>query len=51
MAAPAVSTVPVDRNASLGDGQALAQRMILRAQSTAKTRTATTAHLAATDRR
>jgi hypothetical protein len=43
MAAPAVSTVPVDRNASLGDGQALAQRMILRARSTAKTRTATTA--------
>lgn len=39
----AVSTAPVDRDASLGDGQALAQQMILRARSTAKTRTATTA--------
>jgi hypothetical protein len=51
MAAPAVSTVPVDRNASPGDGQVLAQRMILSARSTARTRTATAAHLAATDRR
>jgi hypothetical protein len=43
MAAPAVSTAPVDRTASLGDGQALAQRMILRVRSTAKMRTASTA--------
>jgi hypothetical protein len=51
IAAPAVSTGPVDRNASLGDGQALAQRMILRAaRSTAKTHTATTAAAAAHSR-
>jgi len=50
MAATAVSTVPADRDASLGDGQALAQRMILRAQSTAKTRAVTTAATAAHSR-
>ena len=43
MAATAVNTVSADRNASLGDGQALAQRMILRVPSTAKMRTASTA--------
>jgi hypothetical protein len=50
MAATAVNTVPADRNASLGDGQALAQRMILMAQSTAKTRAVTTAATAAHSR-
>jgi hypothetical protein len=50
MAATAVNTVSADRNASLGDGQALAQRMILRAQSTAKTRAVTTAATAAHSR-
>ena len=42
-AAPAISTVGVGRNAPPSDGQALAQRMILGARGTAKTRAATTA--------
>ena len=42
-AAPTVSTVAVGRNAPPSDGQALAQRMILGARGTAKTRAATTA--------
>jgi hypothetical protein len=43
IAAPAISTGRVGRNASPGDGQVLAQRMILGARGAAKTRTATTA--------
>jgi hypothetical protein len=43
MAAPATGTVRVGGNASPGDSQALAQRMILGVRGAAKTRTATTA--------
>jgi hypothetical protein len=43
IAAPAIGTVRVDRNASPRDGQALAQRMILGARGAANTRAATTA--------
>ena len=43
IAAPAINAVRVSRNASPGDGQALAQRMILGAQVAAKTHSATTA--------
>jgi hypothetical protein len=46
-AAPALSKVRVDRDASPGDSQALAQRMILGARSAAKIRTAVTATTAA----
>jgi hypothetical protein len=43
IAAPAISKAGVGRNASPGDSQALAQRMILGARGAAKMRTATTA--------
>jgi len=43
IAAPAISTTPVVRNASPSDGQALAQRMILGARGAATTHTAITA--------
>jgi len=43
MAASAIRTVRAERNASPGDSQALAQRMILGARGAAKTHTATTA--------
>jgi hypothetical protein len=46
-AAPAIGTAPVARNASPGDSQALAQRMILGARGAAKAHTATTATTAA----
>jgi hypothetical protein len=42
-AAPAISTVRVGRDEPPGDGQALAQRMILGARGTAETRAAKTA--------
>jgi len=42
-AAPAIGTAPVGRNASFGDSQALAQRMILGAQGAPKAHRATTA--------
>jgi hypothetical protein len=43
IAAPAISTVRLGRNASPRDGQALAQRMILGVRGAAKTRATTTA--------
>jgi hypothetical protein len=43
IAAPAISTVRLGRNASPRDGQALAQRMILGVRGTANTHAATTA--------